>query len=776
MNLSLSKEVEIVLHNTLTLSKSYKLEFITADTLMRAVLDSAEGVKILSDLGVDVEDLKHQVTDFLKSDQLPKIENVAKSSPQKTVEFTEIINHAQELAISRAREGSAVLELKDILISLLSVSKNSVCVQYLSQSNIDSLTLKKYFSHGPGTTSIQSNANAQTKNPEDDKFAAIKTYGTDLIALAKAGKIDPVIGRDFEIEKVIQILARRKKANPIIVGDPGVGKTAIMEGLALKIANGEVPEQIKSLKVFSIDQASLVAGTKFRGDFEERVKAVVKEAQADPNVLLCIDEIHKLVSSNAASGGSMDASNILKPALANGSIKVLGATTFTEYREQFQKDGALDRRFQKVDAGEPGMEDCLKILQGVKAQYEAYHGITYSNQALEAAVNLSNKFITDKKLPDKAIDLIDAAGAKLKLRNDPGKTTVDEEQIAQVIADLTSIPIGTISSSEKTKLASLEHSLNQEVYGQEHAIKEVVKAVKIAKAGLDQNKDKPTGSYLFAGPTGVGKTELVKIMSKELGMPLLRFDMSEYMEKHAVARLVGAPPGYVGYDKGGELTEKVKKNPYCIVLLDEIEKAHPDIYNVLLQVMDYGKLTDGQGRTTDFKNVILVMTTNLGAQVINKKQIGFHKDSAEMLANDRINEVKKGFAPEFVNRLDSIVQFNSMDKELMIKIVDKNLHALMLDLNAKNVSAVFTQKAKEKIAVDGFDPKMGARPMQRYIKDKVIEKLADEMLFGSLVNGGDVIVDLDDKNEFSFEINHPEVQTLLEKSNPKTKKRPVKVS
>ena len=569
----------------------------------------------------------------------------------------------------------------------------------------------------------------------------LKQYTLDLNAEALAGRIDPLIGRKPELDRVIQTLCRRRKNNPLLVGEAGVGKTAIAEGLARRIVEDDVPDVLKDAQVYSLDMGALLAGTKYRGDFEQRLKAVLKELKDAPHAVLFIDEIHTLIGAGSASGGTMDASNLLKPALSSGALKCIGATTYQEYRGIFEKDSALSRRFQKIDVSEPTVEETIEILKGLKSRFEDHHGIKFSAAAITSAAELSARYINDRHLPDKAIDVLDEAGAAQRiLPKSKQKKTIGKHEIEEIIAKIARIPTRTVSHDDRNALRTLDRDLKTTVFGQDKAIDMLARAIKMSRSGLG-NPQKPIGSFLFSGPTGVGKTEVARQLAYVMGMPLHRFDMSEYMERHAVSRLIGAPPGYVGFDQGGLLTEAISKQPHCVLLLDEIEKAHPDIFNILLQVMDHGTLTDNNGRKADFRNVVVIMTTNAGAEALNKTQIGFSKTAT---TGDEMADIKRMFTPEFRNRLDAIVSFAPLDKPVILRVVDKFLMQLEEQLHDKKVDALFTDALKEHLAENGFDPLMGARPMARLIQDTIRSALADELLFGRLANGGTVTVDVKD--------------------------------
>jgi ATP-dependent Clp protease ATP-binding subunit ClpA len=584
---------------------------------------------------------------------------------------------------------------------------------------------------------------------KNEKASPLEQFTQNLNQAAKDGKIDPLIGREYEVERTIQILCRRRKNNPLLVGEAGVGKTAIAEGLAWRITQGAVPEILSEAIVYSLDMGALLAGTKYRGDFEQRLKGVIKNLQGKPNAILFIDEIHTLIGAGAASGGTLDASNLLKPALSSGQLKCIGATTFTEYRGIFEKDAALSRRFQKVDVVEPTVSETVDILKGLKSRFEEHHNVKYAVAALQAAAELSAKYINDRQLPDKAIDVIDEAGAAQRiLVASKRKKTIGKAEIEDIVAKIARIPPANVSNDDRSKLQTIERDLKSVVFGQDKALEVLASAVKMARSGLGKS-DKPIGAFLFSGPTGVGKTEAAKQLAYIMGIDLVRFDMSEYMERHAVSRLIGAPPGYVGFDQGGLLTEAVTKKPHCVLLLDEIEKAHPDIFNVLLQVMDHGTLTDNNGRKADFRNVILIMTTNAGAETMNKATIGFTNPRA---AGDEMGDIKRLFTPEFRNRLDAIVGFKALDENVIMRVVDKFLLQLEGQLAEKKVEVTFSDTLRKHLAKKGFDPLMGARPMQRLIQDTIRKALADELLFGRLTDGGRLSVDIDDKEEVLLDI------------------------
>ena len=616
------------------------------------------------------------------------------------------------------------------------------------------LDVVNFLSHGitkqpqVESAAVQKEQQSNGEDQGESRQSPLDQYANDLNAAALAGRIDPLIGREHEVERVIQVLCRRRKNNPLLVGEAGVGKTAIAEGLAWRITRGEVPEILQASQVYALDMGALLAGTKYRGDFEQRLKGVLKQIRGNPDAILFIDEIHTLIGAGSASGGTLDASNLLKPALSSGQLKCIGATTYTEYRGVFEKDHALSRRFQKIDVPEPSVEQTVQILRGLKSRFEEHHNVRYSSAALSAAAELSARYINDRHLPDKAIDVIDEAGAAQRLLpRSRQKKVIGKVDIENIVSKIARIPPQSVSNDDRSKLATLDRDLKTVVFGQDNAIEALSAAIKMARSGLGK-PEKPIGAFLFSGPTGVGKTEVARQLAFTLGVELLRFDMSEYMERHAVSRLIGAPPGYVGFDQGGLLTEAITKQPHCVLLLDEIEKAHPDVFNILLQVMDHGTLTDNNGRKADFRNVILIMTTNAGAETLNRPSIGF---ANSRVVGDEMAEIRRMFTPEFRNRLDAIIPFAALDREIILRVVDKFLMQLEDQLHERRVEAVFTTRLREHLAKEGFDPLMGARPMQRLIQDTIRRALADELLFGKLVDGGSVTVDLDESGKVTLD-------------------------
>ncbi len=661
----------------------------------------------------------------------------------------------------------------NVLVALFS-ERESHAVYFLQEQDMTRFDAVNYISHGiakvPGVEPNQITPKG-TEESEDDSTGlktgteALKAYCKNLNDKAREGKIDKLIGRQKEVDRTIQILCRRSKNNPLYVGDPGVGKTAIAEGLAKKINDGEVPEVLADATIYSLDMGSLLAGTRYRGDFEERIKSVLTELEKIENVVLFIDEIHTVIGAGATSGGAMDASNLLKPSLSNGALRCIGSTTYKEYRNHFEKDRALVRRFQKIDVAEPSIDETIEILKGLKGYFEEHHKVEYTPEALRTAVELSAKYIGDRKLPDKAIDIIDEVGAaQMLVPEDQRKKTITQEDIEGVISVIARIPSKALTKDDKSALKSLERDLKTLVFDQDAAIDTLADAIKLSRAGL-RDPDKPIGSYLFSGPTGVGKTEVAKQLSISMGVELARFDMSEYMERHAVARLIGSPPGYVGYEQGGLLTDKIDQNPHCVLLLDEIEKAHPDIYNILLQVMDYGKLTDNNGKTIDFRNVILIMTTNAGAAELARAPVGFER---EVRVDEDTEAINKMFTPEFRNRLDAIVPFKALKPETVAKVVDKFVAQLEAQLSEKNVTIQLTDDAREYLAKEGYDPAMGARPLGRVIQEQIKKPLAEELLFGKLVNGGIVKIDYK-KDDLKFDVK-PEKKTAKKSEDKETVK------
>ena len=738
----IAQELEVSLHMAFVDARQKRHEFITVEHLLLALLDNPSAAETLRASGGNIEQLRRDLTQFI-SEHTPTVEGEDDIDTQPTLGFQRVIQRA---ILHVQSSGKKEVNGANVLVAIFG-EKDSHAVYYLQKQGISRLDVVNFISHGiskvPQSTA-RTKTDVETEAEPQTAAGPLESYTINLNALAQQGKIDPLIGREKELERVIQTLCRRRKNNPLLVGEAGVGKTAIAEGLARKIIDNDVPEVLAKASVYALDMGALLAGTKYRGDFEQRLKAVLKQLSENPQAILFIDEIHTLIGAGSASGGTLDASNLLKPALSNGQLKCIGATTYTEYRGIFEKDHALSRRFQKIDVNEPSNAETIEILKGLKTRFESHHGIKYSAAALTSAVELSVRYISDRHLPDKAIDVIDEAGAAQRiLPKSKQKKVIGKQDIEEIVAKIARIPSNHVSSDDRSALKNLDRDLKAVVFGQEAAIDALTKAIKMTRSGLG-NPSKPIGSFLFSGPTGVGKTEVARQLAYCLGNELVRFDMSEYMERHAVSRLIGAPPGYVGFDQGGLLTEALTKKPYCVLLLDEIEKAHPDIYNILLQVMDHGTLTDNNGRKADFRNAIIIMTTNAGQESIQKTSMGF---TSSKQAGDEMVEIKRLFTPEFRNRLDATISFKALDHDIILRVVDKFLMQLEEQLHEKKVDATFTDALKAHLASHGFDPLMGARPMARLIQDTIRSALADELLFGRLANGGHVTVDLDDNDK-----------------------------
>jgi ATP-dependent Clp protease ATP-binding subunit ClpA len=738
----IAQELEVSLHMAFVEARQKRHEFITVEHLLLALLDNPSAAEALRACGANIEQLRKDLTKFV-AEHTPTVAGDEEIDTQPTLGFQRVIQRA---ILHVQSSGKKEVNGANVLVAIFG-EKDSHAVYYLQKQGVTRLDVVNFISHGISKVpqnAPRSEQEAETPGEQQNAAGPLESYTINLNALALLGKIDPLIGRDKELERVIQTLCRRRKNNPLLVGEAGVGKTAIAEGLARRITEGDIPEILAKANVYALDMGALLAGTKYRGDFEQRLKGVLKQLTENPDAILFIDEIHTLIGAGSASGGTLDASNLLKPALSSGQLKCIGATTYNEYRGIFEKDHALSRRFQKVDVNEPSTAETIEILKGLKTRFESHHGIKYSAAALTSAVELSVRFITDRHLPDKAIDVIDEAGAAQRiLPKSKQKKLIGKQDIEEIVAKIARIPSTHVSSDDRSALKNLDRDLKNVVFGQEAAIDALAKAIKMARSGLG-NPGKPIGSFLFSGPTGVGKTEVAKQLAYCLGNELLRFDMSEYMERHAVSRLIGAPPGYVGFDQGGQLTEAITKKPYCVLLLDEIEKAHPDIYNILLQVMDHGTLTDNNGRKADFRNVVIIMTTNAGQEAIQKSNMGF---TTSKQAGDEMVEIKRLFTPEFRNRLDATISFKALDHEVILRVVDKFLIQLEEQLHEKKVDAIFTDALKRYLAKNGFDPLMGARPMSRLIQDTIRSALADELLFGRLAGGGHVTVDLDKDNK-----------------------------
>jgi len=754
----IAQELEVSLHMAFVEARQQRHEFITVEHLLLALLDNPSAAEVLRACSANVDDLRKSLANFIK-DNTPQVAGSDDVDTQPTLGFQRVIQRAI-MHVQSTGSGKKEVTGANVLVAIFG-EKDSHAVYYLHQQGVTRLDVVNFIAHGikksdppEPTKSGESAAENEEGGEKNEKASPLEQYTINLNQLAKDGKIDPLIGRHYEVERVIQILCRRRKNNPLLVGEAGVGKTAIAEGLAWRITQKDVPEILAEANVYSLDMGALLAGTKYRGDFEQRLKGVLKSLKDKPNGILFIDEIHTLIGAGAASGGTLDASNLLKPALSSGQLKCIGATTFTEYRGIFEKDAALSRRFQKVDVVEPTVPETVDILKGLKSRFEEHHGVKYAVAALQAAAELSAKYINDRHLPDKAIDVIDEAGAAQRiLPASKRKKTITKTEVEEIVAKIARIPPANVSNDDRGKLKTLERDLKSVVFGQDKALDVLASSVKMARSGLGK-EDKPIGSFLFSGPTGVGKTEAARQLAYIMGIELIRFDMSEYMERHAVSRLIGAPPGYVGFDQGGLLTEAVTKKPHCVLLLDEIEKAHPDIFNVLLQVMDHGTLTDNNGRKADFRNVIIVMTTNAGAETMNKATIGFTNPRE---AGDEMADIKRLFTPEFRNRLDAVVSFKALDEVVILRVVDKFLLQLETQLAEKKVEVTFTDALRKHLAKKGFDPLMGARPMQRLIQDTIRRALADELLFGRLTEGGRLTVDIktvtDDKGVETQEVD-----------------------
>ena len=756
----LSSELEFCLNEAFQRARDQRHEFMTVEHLLLALLDIPQVHEILKACNSNITELRRQLTEFIE-EQTPLLPHDDDTDVQPTLGFQRVLQRA---VFHVQSSGKKEVTGSNVLVAIFS-EKQSQAVYFLNLQDITRLDVVNYISHGMPQLPGERDAGEQEASLETEAQAEaspLESYATNLNQLAIDGKIDPLIGREVEIERTVQILCRRRKNNPLYVGDAGVGKTALAEGLARMITEERVPEVLRDATIYALDMGTLIAGTKYRGDFEKRLKGVIKEVQKDPGAILFIDEIHTVIGAGAASGGVMDASNLIKPVLANGEIRCIGSTTYEEYRGIFEKDHALARRFQKIDVPEPSLEETIAILHGLKSRFEEHHGVVYDTEALDAAAELSARHINDRRLPDKAIDVIDEAGANLRLQpaGDRGDR-ITVEMVENIVAKMARIPAKSVSASDRKSLRTLERDLKLTIFGQDLAIDALSSAIKMSRSGL-REEDKPIGMFLFAGPTGVGKTEVTRQLALIMGVELIRFDMSEYMERHTVSRLIGAPPGYVGFDQGGLLTEAVTKNPHAVVLLDEIEKAHPEVFNLLLQVMDHGTLTDNNGRKADFRNVVLVMTTNAGAQEMSRASIGFTQQDH---SSDGMSVIQKSFAPEFRNRLDAIIQFASLDITSIKRVVDKLIVELEAKLGSNNVTIELDDAARDWIAERGYDETMGARPMARVIQEYIKRPLADELLFGSLAEGGHVRVTVGDDDELrlSPEPAVKELEHLAEK-------------
>ena len=743
----LNKELESALNQAFKRAREQHHEFMTVEHLLLALLDNSSAAEILKACGANLNELRQDLINFL-NETTPLLAPNEERETQPTLGFQRVLQRAVfHVQSSGKREVSGA----NVLVAIFS-EQESQAVYFLKKQGISRLEVVNYISHGISRVRDEDRLEHQADTEEDTEEVPgqnpLQQFTSNLNELARSGKIDPLIGRRDEIERTIQVLCRRRKNNPLFVGEAGVGKTALAEGLAKKIVEGEVPEILADYTIYSLDLGALLAGTKYRGDFEKRFKAVLAQLKRQEHAILFIDEIHTIIGAGAASGGAMDASNLVKPVLASGDLKCIGSTTYQEYRGIFEKDRALARRFQKIDVPEPTVEECVQILEGLKSRFEDHHEVRYTHQALRTAAELSERYINDRHLPDKAIDVIDEAGANQRMQApSKRKKTIGVRDIETIVAKIARIPPKTVSSDDMEVLRSLERDLKLVIYGQDEAVNSLSAAIKLSRSGLS-NEQKPIGSFLFAGPTGVGKTEVTRQLARILGIELIRFDMSEYMERHTVSRLIGAPPGYVGFDQGGLLTEEITKHPHAVLLLDEIEKAHPDVFNLLLQVMDHGTLTDNNGRKADFRNVILVMTTNAGADQMNRASIGF---STQDHTSDAMEVIKKTFTPEFRNRLDAIIQFKQLGPDTISQVVDKFLFELEGQLEDKGVTLEVDTEARTWLAINGYDPNMGARPMARLIQENIKKPLAEDLLFGKLANGGHIRITVRD-NALHFEL------------------------
>ncbi|CAM3454594.1 ATP-dependent Clp protease ATP-binding subunit ClpA [Halomonas lysinitropha] len=736
----LSKELELTLNTAFTVARSKRHEFMTVEHLLLALLDNASAADVLRACGANLDKLRSDLQDFINSTTPLIPEDQSDRETQPTLGFQRVLQRA---VFHVQSSGKSEVTGANVLVAIFS-EQESQAVYFLKQQNVARVDAVNYIAHGiskvAGHGQSQSSPSPEAEEAEEGAAESgsnpLTSYATNLNEQARLGKIDPLIGRDHELERVVQILARRRKNNPLLVGEAGVGKTAIAEGLAKRVVEEDVPEVINDAVVYSLDMGALLAGTKYRGDFEKRLKNLLAELRKQPNAILFIDEIHTVIGAGAASGGVMDASNLLKPLLSSGELRCIGSTTFQEYRGIFEKDRALARRFQKVDIMAPSVEDTTRILKGLRSRFEEHHQLKYTDAALESAARLSDRYINDRHLPDKAIDVIDEAGAHQRLLPPEVRVdTIDVDQVEAVVASIARIPPKSVSSSDRKLLANIDRDLKMLVFGQDEAIDSLAAAIKLSRAGL-KSPDKPVGSFLFAGPTGVGKTEVARQLSHIMGIELVRFDMSEYMERHTVSRLIGAPPGYVGYDQGGLLTEAITKQPHCVLLLDEIEKAHPEVFNLLLQVMDHGRLTDNNGREADFRHVILIMTSNAGVEQATRRSIGFQTQDH---STDAMEVIRKTFSPEFRNRLDGIIQFHALPTSVVRNVVDKFLVELQAQLDEKRVQLDVDEAARDWLAEMGYDPDMGARPMARLIQEKLKKPLAELILFGELAENGGVV-------------------------------------
>lgn len=755
---SFSTTLEQAIHNALSLANDHKHELATLEHLLLALIDEPEAARVMQACSVNLATLRRTLTSFINDDLSTLVTDVEGSEAVPTAAFQRVIQRA---AIHVQSSGRTEVTGANVLVAIFA-ERESNAAYFLQEQDMTRYDAVNFIAHGVakdpsfGEERALNGADEDLETPKAEagaeKESALSKYCVDLNVKAQKGDVDPLIGREAEVERCIQVLCRRRKNNPLLVGDPGVGKTAIAEGLALKIIHGQTPDILSQATIYSLDMGALLAGTRYRGDFEERLKAVVKEMEDHPDAILFIDEIHTVIGAGATSGGAMDASNLLKPALSGGKLRCMGSTTYKEFRQHFEKDRALARRFQKIDVNEPSIPDSIKILMGLKPHFESHHDLRYTADAIKAAVELAARYINDRKLPDSAIDVIDEAGAAQHLLSDSKRRkTIGIKEIETVVSKIARIPAKSVSKNDAEVLRDLEKTLKRAVFGQDKAIVALSSAIKLARAGL-REPEKPIGNYLFAGPTGVGKTEVAKQLASILSVELLRFDMSEYMEKHAVSRLIGAPPGYVGFDQGGMLTDGVDQHPHCVLLLDEMEKAHPDVYNILLQVMDHGKLTDHNGRSVDFRNVILIMTSNAGASEMSKSAIGFNRDKR---TGEDTAAIERTFTPEFRNRLDAVISFDTLSKDVILNVVQKFILQLEAQLIDRNVHVELSEEAAAWLADKGYDDKMGARPLGRVIQEYIKKPLAEELLFGKLVKGGVVRILVKD-GEIDLVIEEPE--------------------
>ena len=744
----IAQELEVSLHMAFMDARQKRHEFITVEHLLLAMLDNPSAAEVLRACAANIDDLRKKLSDFIDR-HTPRVPGEADVDTQPTLGFQRVIQRA---ILHVQSSGKKEVTGANVLVAIFG-EKDSHALHFLTQQGLTRLDVVNFISHGIARTPQEAASSGrgetagEQQEAEEKTASPLESFTNNLNNLALSGKIDPLIGREQELERVIQTLCRRRKNNPLLVGEAGVGKTAIAEGLARRVVERNVPDILDGATVYALDMGALLAGTKYRGDFEQRLKAVIKQLSSNPKAILFIDEIHTVIGAGAASGGTLDASNLLKPALSAGQLRCIGATTYGEFRGIFEKDHALSRRFQKIDVKEPSVEETVLILKGLKSRFESHHGVKYTQGALSTAAELAARYINDRHLPDKAIDVIDEAGAAQRIQpKSKQKKVITPREIEDIVSKIARVPAKTVANDERNALRNLDRDLKAVVFGQDRAIEAMATAIKMTRSGLG-NPQKPIGSFLFSGPTGVGKTEVARQLAYTLGVELIRFDMSEYMERHAVSRLIGAPPGYVGFEQGGLLTEAITKNPYAVLLLDEIEKAHPDIFNVLLQVMDHGTLTDNNGRRADFRNVVIIMTTNAGAEAMNKTGIGF---SLPKKAGDEMAEIKRLFTPEFRNRLDATISFAPLSEDIILRVVDKFLMQLEEQLHARKVETHFTDGLRAWLARKGFDPLMGARPMARLIQDTIRKALADELLFGRLSEGGEVTVDVNEKEEIQL--------------------------